>query len=71
MKKAFLASSFLALALLGVLCVGVSLGLAQPGLPVTNARPTPTPDGPVQFEPAWLFGVFVPWCYRFSVKRYR
>ncbi len=44
MRKTFLALSILALALVGALLVGVSLGVAQTGSPVANQRPTPTPD---------------------------
>ncbi len=47
MKRTFLAASCLALVVLAVLVVGVSMGVAQPSQPVKDARPTPTPEGPL------------------------
>jgi hypothetical protein len=45
MKRQLLSLSFLALALLGILIIGASLGLAQT---VDNPRPTPTPVEPTE-----------------------
>jgi hypothetical protein len=45
MRRAFLGASCLALALLGALVVGTSLGRAEVSPPVERARPTATPDG--------------------------